>query len=108
DAPELAEAPALGRSEYLFGRTASYFRQLERHDLRQAWRDAGVPALLLHGDRDLVTNFDDHLAIAELLTEDGVTARAAELAGFGHDMAGPDGRLVHETIAFVHSVCGGD
>lgn len=105
--PELAGAPSFGEGR-LFGRTLQYFRQLQRHDLRQAWRNAAVPALLLHGEHDHVTTFADHVAIADELTRIGVVAHATELPGFAHDMSGPDSTVARETIAFVHSVCGGD
>lgn len=105
--PALRDAPALSGGR-LFGRNVQYFRQLQRHDLRKAWRRAAVPALLLHGERDLVTSLAEHAAIAEELAGIGVTARATELAGFGHDMDGPDESVARETIAFVHSVCTGD
>lgn len=83
----------------LFGRTPEYFRQLQRTDLRAAWRAVEVPTLLLHGDGDRITSLEDHHAIASLCRH----AEVRELAGLDHAMEGDLAPLVAAIVSATAS-----
>lgn len=83
----------------IFGRTPEYFRQLQRVDLRAAWRSIGVPTLLLHGAEDVITSLEDHDAIAT-----SARREVRELADLDHAMHGNTRAIADAIAAFVASL----
>jgi pimeloyl-ACP methyl ester carboxylesterase len=88
--PDLVSvAPAHFTGDQAYGRVARFYHQLERADVAAAWRGLEVPALFVHGERDIICTAEDSRALAGLV---GSRARVAELAGVDHQMSdAPDG-----------------
>lgn len=71
----------------IHGRTAAYWRAVDREDFTAPLRALGVPSLALWGDRDTVTSREEHGRVAALARGDlGV------VAGADHAFADPAGR----------------
>jgi pimeloyl-ACP methyl ester carboxylesterase len=70
-----------------YGRSVTFFQQLEATDLRAAWARVHVPVLAVHGEADWICTPDDARRIAELV---GARAETRELAGVDHGLAEPD------------------
>jgi pimeloyl-ACP methyl ester carboxylesterase len=87
---ELADAIAGDDSSgptQAYGRYMAYLRQLDRTDIAQAWSRYEGDVLLLHGEHDVVTDADDHRALADLLharVRGSVELRG--LSSLGHTM----------------------
>jgi pimeloyl-ACP methyl ester carboxylesterase len=88
--PDLAAvAPAHFTGDQAYGRIVRFYHQLERVDIASAWRGLGVPALFVHGERDIICTAGDSRALAELV---GSQATFVELPGVDHQMSdAPDG-----------------
>jgi len=88
--PDLAAvAPAHFTGDQAYGRVARFYHQLERVDVAAAWRGLGVPALFVHGGRDIICTAEDSRALADLV---GSGATGVELPGVDHQMSdAPDG-----------------
>lgn len=97
-------------------RPRRFYRQLESHDLREAWAAVAQPVLVLAGEHDWVTPLDRGREIAALVRRGGAETRFVELGGCDHvgtthpnresSLAaygqGPScAQLVQETVAFV-------
>jgi len=88
--PDLAAvAPAHFTGDQAYGRIARFYHQLERADVAAAWRNLDVPALLVHGERDIICTADDSRTIAVFV---GSRAAFVELPAVDHQMSdAPDG-----------------
>jgi len=88
--PDLAAiAPAHFTRDQAYGRIVRFYHQLERADVAAAWRSLDVPALFVHGGRDIICTAEDSQRLAELV---GSRATCVELPGVDHQMSdAPDG-----------------
>lgn len=70
-----------------YGRTVTFFQQLEAIDLNAAWSRVRVPVLALHGADDWICTIEDAREIAERV---GAAARVKELVAVDHGLAAVD------------------
>ncbi len=71
------------RADTMFGHSAALFRELERADVRAAWRSVACDVLVLHGEHDWVCDSEDAASVVDAC---GGRARFTKLARIGHDM----------------------
>jgi len=87
-----ARRPALqalweGDPEHQYERPVSYYQQLQRLDLMQAWAAVKVPLLALHGEFDWIMSRADLELMAELVNHNAPgAARFMELPRTGHTL----------------------
>jgi pimeloyl-ACP methyl ester carboxylesterase len=83
--PELAEgAPAHFAGDQAYGRIVSFYHQLERAPVEEAYRSLAVPALFVHGARDWICTAADSTALASYV---GASANVLQIAGADHHMS---------------------
>jgi pimeloyl-ACP methyl ester carboxylesterase len=87
--PDLdAVAPDHFDGDQAYGRVVHFYHQLEHAEIAAAWRGLDVPALFVHGDRDIICTAEDSRAIAALV---GAKATFVDLAGVDHQMSNAPG-----------------
>lgn len=64
--PALAEIWP-GEGDSLYGRPHTYYQQLQKLNLAEAWSRVRVPTLVLYGENDWIMSRDDHEKIAALV-----------------------------------------
>jgi alpha-beta hydrolase superfamily lysophospholipase len=81
--PDLRELlPTVYSGRHVYGRVATYFQQLQAHDLRAAFAGIDAPVLALHGSCDWMSELSDLQTIAELAQR----GEWAEIEGLDHLM----------------------
>lgn len=68
-----------------FGRSASYYQQVQELNFEEAWNKVNVPTLILYGEYDWVMSLQDHQMIVELVNKnDNTLATLKVLPKTGH------------------------
>jgi pimeloyl-ACP methyl ester carboxylesterase len=102
--PELARvAPDRFAADEAYRRVASYYHELERRDLGEAWQRVRAPVLALHGTRDWICAAEDARHVAELAP----AGEYAELTGVDHQMSeAPEGEPLRLASTVTDAVVG--
>lgn len=100
--PDLdAIAPDHFDGDQAYGRVVRFYHQLERAEIAAAWRALDVPALFVHGERDIICTADDSRSLAALV---GDGATVVELPGVDHQMSDAPSSAERLAPALAHTL----